>query len=239
MDSVLLTISFRTSSRQAQEAWHKKFKGHIGTLHMAMPEFYDRLKAYCGWYLEQLQLETTPFPDLPTEPFPDSLLLDEDRMESLGRSAAQEFLQPQCMSEWQDTNGTHYFAMRPHLHTWNAVTKIWEKTVHPRTTERAAAQHMAKLITADTASTVQAALRSLGAGNVVGADMQKLRVAVSRYVVASFGPAAAKYWAQPTQAPSVHPHGQGLCAFCLEAALHCTCEHIYAGLIRLRIATFP
>lgn len=98
---------------------------------------------------------------------------------------------------------------------------------------------MAKLITADTASTVQAALRSLGAGNVVGADMENLRVAVSRYVVATFGPAATKYWAQPTQAPNVHPHGQGLCAFCLEAALHCTCEHIYAGLIRLRIVTFP
>ena len=51
-------------------------------------------------------------------------------------------------------------------------------------------------------------------------------------MVASIGPAASQYWAQPPHPGPVHPHGSALCGFCLEAALHCTCEHIYAGLIR-------
>jgi hypothetical protein len=158
--------------------------------------------------------------------------LDQDMMEAMGRSAAQEFLQPQCMAEWTSPDGTEHYAMRPNLRQWNVAQELWEKTAIPRTTESTAAQHMANLITAKTAQTMDKALRNLGAGRVVGASMENLRVSVTRYVVAIIGPAASKFWEQPPRPGQVHPHGAALCGFCLEAALHCTCEHIYAGLIK-------
>jgi hypothetical protein len=175
------------SGSQSQEAWHKKFKGHIGNLNLEMPDFYERLDSYCQWFLEQLQLTTSPFPDLPTDPYPDSLLLDADRMDALERTSAPEFLQPQCMAVWCDGKGTEYYAMRPHLRCWNVAKEVWEKTSTPRTSETTAAQHMASLLTADTASSMDKALRNLGAGRVIGASMESLRVSVTRYYMLFVG----------------------------------------------------
>jgi hypothetical protein len=221
------------SGSQAQEAWHRELKAHVGSLRKTIPDFCKALEIYCGFVLDQLSLTTDSFPDLPYEPFPDDLLLNADRMEDLERTSAPEFLQDGCMSEWKAADGALYFAMRPRLHGWNALEQVWEKALGPRKVQAKAAQHMASFIEARTAAAISSSLVSLGAHEPFGANMDNLRVAVSRHVVAVFGPAAARYWRQPSATSTdTSPYGQALCGFCDEAALHCTCEHIHAGLLR-------
>ena len=108
-----------------------------------------------------------------------------------------------------------------------------------------AAQHMADLVVARSATSLRQALRELGARSELGSDMTQLYRTFSRYVVVTRGSEATRHWRlSENDDASTGPHVLSLCGFCETAGIHCTCEHIHAALIatgriRMEAADLP
>ena len=93
------------------------------------------------------------------------------------------------------------------------------------------AEVLAGVYAARSRSQLEAALCRLGVGPNLDSDKQPLVRCLRRYVLVMVGPEADAFWKRPSHIPSasLFPHACAVCAFCVEAALHGTCEHAYAA----------
>ena len=70
----------------------------------------------------------------------------------------------------------------------------------------------------------------------MGSDIEEMVRLLSQYRLVAMGPAADAMWKRLSGVVSsaLFPHACAVCAFCVEAALHCTCEHAYAAFLAMR-----
>ena len=129
--------------------------------------------------------------------------------------------------------------MRHHLLEWEARQKKLVHTEHPRELPPDLACHVAALVLARKGTDARTALRRLGVDNDMAADISQWDVNKSqlfcvlrRYVLVILGPKAQVFWrVDGASAGQASQYTTAVCAFCLEAGLHCACEHIHVALI--------
>lgn len=242
------------SGSQAQEAWHRNtLKMFMCHLRRTMPEFIERLEAFCQVQLEQLQpvdrklvdgvahiqelqRSDRKLADYPGEPWPDHMLLDSDKLARQRRTSAEEYVAPGMHSKWQSDDGTWYFAMRQHTFVWDTQQKIWTKNPSATTVPDNLARLLAAAYEARSQADLEAALHSLGLPPLSESCVSEAVRFFEDRALVIFGKSALSLWRRPASVDpqSLFPHACAVCAFCLESALHCTCEHAYAAFLMLQ-----
>ena len=111
--------------------------------------------------------------------------------------------------------------------------------IPPRKLPPDLARDMAALVLARTAAAAKNAMRRLGCADDVLADVSRWDVntsalykALRRYVLVICGPTATSFWRiDGAVANQASKYTTAVCAFCLDAGLHCTCEHIHVAFV--------
>ena len=221
---------------QAQESWHRhKLKAFMVSLYMSIPDFLDRLTSFCQQRLGQLEVKEERLLDYPAEPWPDSTLLDTDKLARHRRSGASCFSELGFHSTWSSGSAV-YFATRQDTLVWSKAEHRWINSKDSPKVQSDVAEILAGIFTARATAPLETALQRLGAPMPIGSDVEEMVRLLSQYRLVAMGPAADAMWRRPSGIVSsdLFPHACAVCAFCVEAALHCTCEHAYAAFMVMR-----
>ena len=177
---------------------------------------------------------------MPSRPFPDRWLLQDERLPAYGRNSGKELHASGAKSKFVDEDGSIYYALPRTMLEWNHANQRW-LPLNPRLIR--VPENMARLqatpYKATSSQEVESALDALGVSQPRCEHLPATARALTKYAVVLLGPAATKLWhAQGSK------HVQALCLFCKEAALHGTCEHIHAallheGLVHTDVPSFP
>jgi len=168
---------------QAQESWHRwRLKAHIKDLHQTVRAFMTSLEGFCSDALKDMVETKETLADLPQEPWPDRIRLDDvGKLLPRGRSLASEYHRLRS-AKWVDTtSSTTYYAMRRNLLLWDKARAGWVAENSPPEVPPAAAQQMADLFHADSLQALEFALAALGASTPVWQDFDGLLRTLSRY----------------------------------------------------------
>lgn len=225
------------SGTQPQESWHRhQLKNFCGSLRTSIPTLAKNLEKFTKCILEQLKMQGPTLPDVPTEPFPDKWLLYDSRaLTAEGRTSASQYINCRAFARHSSAN-SQFFSMRRTLATFNPEQKVWSRTPDSEVdvAGNLFAAELANLLLARDRDTLDSALRAICADPK---NLNSVVKALSSRVLVMVGSASRAYWrfsaqhAPEAQDSNVPRHSDAVCSFCLNFALHGTCEHTHVAFV--------